>query len=144
MLLIHFWYFRAETSAESTEDTKAYQESNPPEPPAPPPTEPEIPPPSVPPDDEIPQKARRVIADEDSESDKESNSQKRLQRIEILQVTEAPQLIEPSEVIVSSGAIYETAEPVLTPVGKYYFHILYFDALMSYNSTVNFFCSSLL
>lgn len=71
------------------------------------------------PPDETPQRARRVIQEDDeNESDKESGPQKRFQRIEILQVTEAPQLIEPSEVIVSSGAIYETAEPVLTPVGE--------------------------
>lgn len=106
------------TSAETTDDSKTYQADNPPTTPQPP-AEPELPPPSVPPD-ETPQRARRVIADddEDNESDKEPGPQKRFQRIEILQITEAPQLIEPSEVIVSSGAIYETAEPVLTPVEK--------------------------
>ena len=114
---------RPETSTETPatetiDDTQTYQLDNSPETPHPP-VEPELPPPSVPPD-ETPQRARRVIQDDDdNESDKESGPQKRFQRIEILQVTEAPQLIEPSEVIVSGGAIYETAEPVLTPVGGY-------------------------
>lgn len=112
------------TPAEVTDNVKANQENNPPVTPQPP-AEPELPPPSIPPD-ETPQRARRVMAeDEGGESDKEPGL-KHLQRIEILQITEAPQLIEPSEVIVRSGAICETAEPVLTPVGKYLFKNIFY------------------
>ncbi|XP_055942857.1 uncharacterized protein LOC129972634 isoform X1 [Argiope bruennichi] len=82
-----------------------------------PPSEPEeAPPPSEPPD-EIPQIAKQVRHDEDANESGE-RPHKRLEHIEILEIAEGPQLIEPSEVIVSSGAICETAEPVLTPFEK--------------------------
>ncbi|GFU54515.1 rho guanine nucleotide exchange factor 12 [Nephila pilipes] len=105
-----------EPTIELTEESKAHPpaapESNLP------PTEPEEPPPSVPPD-ETPQRAKQVGHDEDAnEPGGTSRSHKRLEHIEILEITEGPQLIEPSEVIVSSGAVCETAEPVLTPFEK--------------------------
>ncbi|KFM79191.1 Rho guanine nucleotide exchange factor 11, partial [Stegodyphus mimosarum] len=69
--------------------------------------------------DDIPQKAKQIgVDDETSDSEKEPKSPKRFQRVDVLQVTEGPQLIEPSEVIVSSGAICETAEPVFTPIER--------------------------
>ncbi|XP_054711326.1 uncharacterized protein LOC129220916 [Uloborus diversus] len=86
------------------------------EPEVPPPSEPPNEPPSEPPDD-TPQRARTVSSTEDS-NDTDSQVLSRIQRIEILQITEGPQLIEPSEVVIRSGAVYETAEPVLTPVEK--------------------------
>lgn len=43
---------------------------------------------------------------------------RRFQRVEILQIAEGTQLIEPSEVVVSHGpASILTAEPILTPIG---------------------------
>lgn len=105
-----------EPTTESTEESKTHPptapESNLP------PNEPEEPPPSVPPD-ETPQRAKQVGHDEDAnEPGGSSRPHKRLEHIEILEITEGPQLIEPSEVIVSSGAVCETAEPVLTPFEK--------------------------
>ncbi|GFQ95590.1 rho guanine nucleotide exchange factor 12 [Trichonephila clavata] len=105
-----------EPTTETTEESKTHPptapESNLP------PSEPEEPPPNVPPD-ETPQRAKQVGHDEDAnESGGTSRPHKRLEHIEILEITEGPQLIEPSEVIVSSGAICETAEPVLTPFEK--------------------------
>ncbi|KAG8192162.1 hypothetical protein JTE90_027804 [Oedothorax gibbosus] len=64
---------------------------------------------SIEPPDETPQRAKQVGSDE---------SPQRPESIEILEITEGPQLIEPSEVVVCSGAVYETAEPVLTPFEK--------------------------
>lgn len=43
--------------------------------------------------------------------------QRRLQRVEILKIAEGTPLIDPTEVVVSQGAVL-TAEPVLTPLGK--------------------------
>ncbi|GIY71928.1 rho guanine nucleotide exchange factor 11 [Caerostris extrusa] len=105
-----------EPTPDSTESSNKTQSTVSPENNLPPP-EPEepSPPPSEPPDD-TPQRAKQVGHDEDaSESGDRS---KRLQHIQILEITEGPQLIEPSEVIVSSGAVCETAEPVLTPFEK--------------------------
>ncbi|GBM19935.1 Rho guanine nucleotide exchange factor 12 [Araneus ventricosus] len=104
-----------EPVTETNEDTKtppvASSENNLP------PSEPEeAPPPSEPPD-EIPQIAKQVRHDEDA-NESGDRPHKRLEHIEILEIAEGPQLIEPSEVIVSSGAICETAEPVLTPFEK--------------------------
>jgi hypothetical protein len=42
--------------------------------------------------------------------------QRRLQRVEILKIAEGTPLIDPTEVVVSQGAVL-TAEPVLTPLG---------------------------
>ena len=44
--------------------------------------------------------------------------QRRLQRVEILKIAEGTPLIDPTEVVVSQGAVL-TAEPVLTPLGKW-------------------------
>lgn len=44
---------------------------------------------------------------------------RRFQRVEILKIAEGPPLIEPSEVVVSEGAVLQTAEPVLSPIGVY-------------------------
>lgn len=44
--------------------------------------------------------------------------QRRFQQVEFFQIAEGPTLIEPSEVVVSQGAILQTAEPVLTPLEK--------------------------
>ena len=43
--------------------------------------------------------------------------QRRLQRVEILKIAEGTALIDPTEVVVSQGAVL-TAEPVLTPLEK--------------------------
>lgn len=45
--------------------------------------------------------------------------QRRLQRVEILKIAEGTPLIDPTEVVVSQGAVL-TAEPVLTPLGKFH------------------------
>ena len=55
---------------------------------------------------------------------------RRLQRVEILKIAEGTPLIDPTEVVVSQGAVL-TAEPVLTPLGTtissfsslFFFHI---------------------
>lgn len=47
---------------------------------------------------------------------KEPKKQRHLQRVEILQIADGPELIAPSEVIVRHGTSYQTAEPVLTPI----------------------------
>lgn len=49
--------------------------------------------------------------------------QRRLQRVEILKIAEGTPLIDPTEVVVSQGAVL-TAEPVLTPLGNFSFCLL--------------------
>ncbi|KAG1693951.1 Rho guanine nucleotide exchange factor 12 [Nymphon striatum] len=46
------------------------------------------------------------------------SSARRMQRVEILQIAEGPCLIEPSEVVVTQGAVLQTAQPVLTSIEK--------------------------
>ncbi|XP_076335104.1 rho guanine nucleotide exchange factor 11-like isoform X2 [Tachypleus tridentatus] len=45
-------------------------------------------------------------------------SRRSFQKVEILQIADGPQLIEPSEVKIIEGAVLQTAEPVLTPLEK--------------------------
>ncbi|XP_042905451.1 rho guanine nucleotide exchange factor 11 isoform X2 [Parasteatoda tepidariorum] len=80
-------------------------------------SDPEQPEPREPPDG-IPQRARQFSAGEEpGDSGERQKPYHRIERIEILEIMEGPQLIEPNEVIVT-GPVCEIAEPVLTPLEK--------------------------
>lgn len=52
--------------------------------------------------------------------------QRRLQRVEILKIAEGTPLIDPTEVVVSQGAVL-IAEPVLTPLGITFNNLIDFE-----------------